>query len=88
MVLKSSFQSIFDAEPTVKTHASGRVNLIGEHTDYNGGFVLPTAIPQTTQVALTPRTDDLVRLSSLFDGEVKQCEYRLGDESLKKTWTD
>ena len=38
----------------VRAAAPGRVNLIGEHTDYNGGFVLPTAIPQQTHVELTP----------------------------------
>ena len=44
--------------------APGRVNLIGEHTDYNGGFVLPTAIPQQTSVELRPRTDGQVTAHS------------------------
>ncbi|MBE9181883.1 galactokinase [Oculatella sp. LEGE 06141] len=46
------FQQIFDAAPTVQSSAPGRVNLLGEHTDYNDGFVLPTAIPQETTVFL------------------------------------
>jgi galactokinase len=46
------FQQIFDAAPTVRSSAPGRVNLLGEHTDYNDGFVLPTAIPQETTVFL------------------------------------
>ena len=42
------FRSLFGAEPLAVSSARGRVNLIGEHTDYNGGFVLPTLIPQAT----------------------------------------
>ncbi|HEY4556492.1 MAG TPA: galactokinase family protein, partial [Lysobacter sp.] len=48
----SDFETIFDAPPTVRARAPGRVNLLGEHTDYNDGFVLPTAIPQQTTVSL------------------------------------
>ncbi|MEU2202645.1 galactokinase [Isoptericola sp. NPDC019482] len=44
--------------------APGRVNLIGEHTDYNGGLALPTALPHRTYVALRHREDDVVRLGS------------------------
>ena len=40
------------SRPSVHASAPGRVNLIGEHTDYNGGFVLPTVIPQRTLVEL------------------------------------
>ena len=48
------FRSLFGAEPLAVSSACGRVNLIGEHTDYNGGFVLPTLIPQATTAALAP----------------------------------
>jgi galactokinase len=44
------YLQIFNAVPDVKASAPGRVNLLGEHTDYNDGFVLPTAIPQHTTV--------------------------------------
>jgi galactokinase len=44
--------------------APGRVNLIGEHTDYNGGLCLPFALPQTTVATATVREDDLVRIVS------------------------
>lgn len=46
------FRSIFGCEPEASADAPGRVNMIGDHTDYNEGFVLPIAIPQRTQVSL------------------------------------
>lgn len=46
------FQQIFQMAPKAQAHAPGRVNLLGEHTDYNDGFVLPTAIPQQVAVSL------------------------------------
>jgi galactokinase len=46
------FAAIFGGEPEVSAAAPGRVNLLGEHTDYNEGFVLPTTIPQRTVVAI------------------------------------
>ncbi len=53
MRLASTFRERFGgASPTTATSAPGRVNLLGEHTDYNDGYVLPTAIPQRTWVAL------------------------------------
>ncbi|TCZ87353.1 galactokinase [Lysobacter sp. N42] len=51
-----SFQDIFGCEPAVTATAPGRVNLLGEHTDYNDGYVLPTAIPQRTTVAMRPNS--------------------------------
>jgi galactokinase len=48
--------------------APGRVNLIGEHTDYNDGYVLPLALPHGTVVAASPRADRVLRLSSLRGG--------------------
>jgi galactokinase len=50
--------------PALVASAPGRVNLIGEHTDYNGGLCLPVALPQRTTVTLVPRTDLALRLSS------------------------
>jgi galactokinase len=40
-----TFREAFGREPRASGHAPGRVNLLGEHTDYSGGFVLPTVIP-------------------------------------------
>ncbi len=61
------FRRTFGAEPTGFWRAPGRVNLIGEHTDYNDGFVLPFAIDRATTVALSPRDDGRIRLVSTFD---------------------
>lgn len=52
------FQQIFKVAPDVEASAPGRVNLLGEHTDYNDGFVLPTAIPQHTTVSIGYSPDD------------------------------
>ncbi|MDZ8050255.1 MAG: galactokinase [Aulosira sp. ZfuVER01] len=54
-----NFQKIFDKSPDAEASAPGRVNLLGEHTDYNDGFVLPTAIPQKTTVQLGFSADGL-----------------------------
>ncbi len=62
------FAARFHQPPEWIVHAPGRVNLIGEHTDYNEGFVLPMAIDRAAWIALRPRDDQLVRLASLdFD---------------------
>lgn len=59
--LKANFASHFGAQPQRIFQAPGRVNLIGEHTDYNDGFVLPCAIDYQTLVAVTPRKDKTIR---------------------------
>jgi len=67
--------------------APGRVNLIGEHTDYNGGFVLPAPIARHTRVVLTPRRDRTVRVASgAVSGPAE--EYRLGEERPGRGWLD
>jgi len=56
--------------PALVASAPGRVNLIGEHTDYNGGLCLPVALPQRTTVSLVPRTDRALSLTSAQEDEV------------------
>ena len=58
------FESCFQHPPQVMAQGPGRVNLIGEHTDYNQGWALPFAIEQSVTVALSPRDDRRVRVAS------------------------
>ncbi len=74
------FRRRFKAQPEFVVRAPGRVNLIGEHTDYNEGFVMPLAIDRATWIALRPRTDRRVSLYSLDKRE--QLEFSTDD--LKK----
>ena len=60
-----AFRAAFGADPQTVWHAPGRVNLIGEHTDYNDGFVLPFAVPWGVTAAITPRADRTIRVLSL-----------------------
>ena len=84
-----TFLDLYGVSPSVTADAPGRVNLIGEHTDYNGGFVLPTVIPQRTAVELSPRSDQLVRVWSANVGEAGQAvEFTLGRETPARTWVD
>lgn len=68
-ILKA-YATLFGGQPAFLVRAPGRVNLIGEHTDYNDGFVLPMAIDRWIWVALQPRKDGQVRIHSLdFESE-------------------
>nr|WP_082497205.1 galactokinase [Microbacterium sp. Leaf288] len=68
-IARALFAARFGADAVGTWSAPGRVNLIGEHTDYNDGFVLPFAIQHRTHVALAPRADGVfrVRVASTFD---------------------
>jgi galactokinase len=80
------FTQHFGSEPTHFFRAPGRVNLIGEHTDYNDGFVLPCAIDYETVIAAGPRPDSLVRVVAAdFGQEVSQFDVSaeiLPDETM------
>ena len=67
-----TFAELFGSEPAGIWSAPGRVNLIGEHTDYNDGFVLPFAINRRTVVALGLRSDGVIRVASGFADEVAE----------------
>jgi galactokinase len=58
----ATFAAAYDSAPALVARAPGRVNLIGEHTDYNDGFVLPCAIGPATMVAASKRSDDEVHI--------------------------
>jgi galactokinase len=70
----------------VTASAPGRVNLIGEHTDYNGGFVLPMAIPQRTTVELRREQGYQVRARST--GMEAPAGFTLGEEAPRGAWWD
>lgn len=63
--IKQAFITRYGEGPSVIVRAPGRVNLIGEHTDYNDGFVLPMAIDRAMWIALRPRVDQQVNIYSL-----------------------
>ncbi len=69
-----TFTALYGAEPLGTWSAPGRVNLIGEHTDYNEGFVLPFGINRRTVVALGLRDDSSIRVASGFADEVVEVE--------------
>ncbi|MBS1746633.1 MAG: galactokinase [Bacteroidetes bacterium] len=66
------FHDKFSAEPLI-VRSPGRVNIIGEHTDYNEGFVLPAAIDKAIYVAISKRNDDVIKLYAVDFKEDFQC---------------
>ena len=68
--VRAAFADRYGDAPAVVGRAPGRVNLIGEHTDYNGGLVLPVALPHATYAAVRPRADDAVRVASAQQDQV------------------
>ncbi|WP_413283872.1 galactokinase [Vibrio sp. MA40-2] len=73
--VKASFSQELGYEPTHLIQAPGRVNLIGEHTDYNDGFVLPCAINYQTLVAAAKRDDNIVRVVAVdYDNQVDEFD--------------
>jgi galactokinase len=73
---RRGFTERFGAAPMVTASAPGRINVIGEHTDYNDGLALPGGIDRWAVVALSPRDDDLMQIySEAFE---EQIEARLG----------
>ena len=64
-MIEGSFERIYGSKPEVAVSAPGRVNLIGEHTDYNDGFVLPAAIDRAIRMAGRRRADRVVRLHAM-----------------------
>ncbi|MBE4608891.1 galactokinase [Vibrio navarrensis] len=88
--VKSAFQTVLGYTPTHLIQAPGRVNLIGEHTDYNDGFVLPCAINYQTVVAAAKRGDNLVRVVSVDYGNALD-EFDITQEILfqpDKMWAN
>jgi galactokinase len=85
--VERSFRERFGETPRV-FRAPGRVNLIGEHTDYNEGFVLPMAIERDTVVAAAPREDRRVVLHSLTLGETREFDLDGQAVARRGDWLD
>ena len=84
--LSESFVQHFGEQPSLIVRAPGRVNLIGEHTDYNDGFVLPMAIDRAIWIAVRPRMDRLVRIHSVdFEAE---AVFSLDDLKKEQGWAE
>lgn len=86
--VRGKFTAEFGEAPAFIVRAPGRVNLIGEHTDYNDGFVFPMAINRATWIALRPRDDKRVLAISLDMDD--QGEFSLDDlrQSSEPDWID
>ncbi len=78
----TGFKEVFGYEPQGVWSAPGRANLIGEHTDYNEGFVFPFGIDKRTYVALSPRSDSLCRVSSDIDGKTYETDLSSKPEAM------
>jgi galactokinase len=86
-LVSAGFSKQFGYEPQGIWSAPGRVNLIGEHTDYNEGFVLPFAINRRTYAALSLRTDGIARVASGFTNEVVEIQVREISKDSVSGWS-
>ena len=85
--LAALHRTTYSAEPRL-FRAPGRVNLIGEHTDYSGGFVMPAAIDFSTLIAISPRTDGRLLAHSVNFNETIDLPIDQLLAGRRKSWTD
>jgi galactokinase len=85
--VEQRFRSIFGEDPRLY-QAPGRVNLIGEHTDYNEGFVFPAAIGLQCWIAASPRTDQKLVIHSDAFAETREIDLSSKEIVLTHTWSD
>ena len=88
--LQTEFTKLFSAPPDHIFRAPGRVNLIGEHTDYNDGFVLPIAIDREVLIAARKRDDHMVRMVALDFADAR-AEFSLDapiEHDAKQKWSN
>ena len=86
-VFRSMHTARFEAEPAIYV-APGRVNLIGEHTDYAEGFVMPAAINFATLAGISPRGDGKIAIFSENFGQVRTFDAGQLPSGAAKHWTD
>ncbi|MBM3216990.1 galactokinase [Candidatus Poribacteria bacterium] len=88
VALTPLFRDCFGANPDFHSVAPGRVNLIGEHTDYNAGFVLPVAIDRSIVYAVRARDDRNVEIVSREFGGVSRFSLDAIDHDADQSWAD
>jgi len=89
-IMHEPFQKVYGGADNLRVfRAPGRVNLIGEHTDYNLGFVLPVALDLATSVAAAPADDGMLRIYSDRHPGVRAWKIvDLPDARPNRDWTD
>ncbi len=87
-MIADNFQTVFGCAPEVMVRAPGRVNLIGEHTDYNDGFVLPAAIDRAIHMAGRRRADRTVRLHAVDYGESAEFNLDAIERDAQHRWSN
>lgn len=86
--LKAAFLAAYAKEAEAVYFSPGRVNLIGEHTDYNGGFVFPCALSFGTYLLLAKNNDNVIRFKSLNVPEVVELKFDELTTPLGKLWAN
>ncbi len=84
-MISKNFKTLFESSPAISGFTPGRVNLIGEHIDYNGGRVLPTALDLGVTVALSPRSDGQIQIGS---DKFEDIAKRTVEEPASDHWSD
>lgn len=87
LTLHRDFEALYGAVPRI-IRAPGRVNLIGEHTDYNGGLALPVALEQGVWVAVGPRADRRVVIRTEMEAQAVEFSLDDHDPTPRQDWTD
>jgi galactokinase len=86
--IRTRFETLFGRPPTTVVRSPGRVNLIGEHTDYNEGFVLPVAIDRAILIAAAPRHDREVHLYALNFDEGTEFSLNRIERDEGRPWSN
>ena len=86
--LAAIFERIFDRAPQMAVFAPGRVNLIGEHTDYNDGFVFPAAIDRSIGILASRNNHSSIRAYSVDFGEDTEFELDAIEKSEDLPWSN
>ncbi|MBQ4515806.1 MAG: galactokinase [Clostridia bacterium] len=87
--LKKEFESLYGAGGEIRIfHSPGRVNLIGEHTDYNGGYVFPAALSMGSTIALRLRNDNIVRMKATDLDDIVEIDINALENYRDLSWGD